>query len=163
MLCAATMVIRVHGKDLNIGLFMPVTGWNTSDVRECVFAAVMDINAQVSKLPGHSLKIVHADLDPGCSSAKAGKAAVQLLNTHSADDEPLVLIGPGCSSSTVATVSLFQAYDLPVVSPSATHASFSNSKTYPSFLRTASPDGHMVSALVMFMKRYGFSQRHGLF
>ena len=156
---------RVHGDQLIplkvLGLFpYRRSPWNGEYLIPAARLARKEINRNESILPGYHLELMEAN--SGCARDQGVREFVRNAfdgSTH----QPVAILGPGCSSSTIPVASIAGRHDirLPQVSYGATSPFLSLTSSFPYFYRTAPSDGSTSEAIISLIKRFNW-KRYGV-
>jgi branched-chain amino acid transport system substrate-binding protein len=104
-------------------------GLPTIKAAELVAKSVNDAGGLLGK------KVEIVAQDDQCNPAQATSAANKLISDH-----VVVVIGHICSGATKAALPIYKSANIPVMSPSATATTLTQSGDYPNFFRTISYD-----------------------
>ncbi|XP_013398210.1 gamma-aminobutyric acid type B receptor subunit 2-like [Lingula anatina] len=128
-------------------------GWNSAGVVPALEMAVHDVNADPNVLPGYHLNYVAMD-----TKCNEGAAAAALVRAIQRPPQKIILIGGGCSVSTLATAQTTPFFNLIQISYGSSRLKLSKRDIYRTFWRNIPTKGSYLKAHLAIVKHYGWKR-----
>jgi len=135
------------------------SSWNGEYVIPAARLARDEINNNTDILPGYELELI--EVDSGCDGDIGLREFVR--NTLYSEQVPVAILGPGCSSATIAIASVAgrEEIRIPQLSYGATSPFLSFKHSYPFFYRTVPTDSFTTIARIKLMEAFNW-RRYGI-
>ena len=137
--------IPVEKPAVKVGVLMAFTGGSSN----MGYGTIKGIQLAKKQLGADNIELVQADsrCDP-----KTAKAAMQKL----IDQNVVAVIGDGCSSASLAALTLANSNKIPMISPSASSATLSIPNDY--FFRVVPSDNYQAAYMAQAIRKKGFTR-----